>query len=176
MADNLTISTAGGNETVAADEISSVKYQRAKLIHGIDGTNDNDVARTNPLPVQTYPESGTIMAGSAQATIKFASISLTATGNVVAAPSDATKRIRVISLFMTLDVVVGDETYQFKDDAAGTAVTGLLGEASGAGTVVSVSMGFNPGGWFQALAGKPLELAILGAAPSAQGCLSYIEV
>jgi hypothetical protein len=47
MADN--ISVAG--KTIATDEISGAHYQRAKLIHGADGTNAGDVAAANPLPV-----------------------------------------------------------------------------------------------------------------------------
>lgn len=47
MSDNIAVAGA----TIAADEISSVHYQRAKLVHGVDGTNDGDVASSNPLPV-----------------------------------------------------------------------------------------------------------------------------
>jgi hypothetical protein len=53
MADDVTINVGSGGDAIAADDISSVKYQRIKLIHGIDGTNDGDVAATNPLPVST---------------------------------------------------------------------------------------------------------------------------
>lgn len=54
MADNTTLNSGAGGDVIASDDISSVKYQRIKLIHGADGTNDGDVARTNPLPVGTY--------------------------------------------------------------------------------------------------------------------------
>lgn len=54
MADNTTLNTGTGGDVIASDDISSVKYQRIKLVHGIDGTNDGDVARTNPLPVGNY--------------------------------------------------------------------------------------------------------------------------
>jgi len=50
VADNVAI-TAGVGTTIGADEIAAVKYQRIKLIHGADGTNDGDVATANPLPV-----------------------------------------------------------------------------------------------------------------------------
>lgn len=50
MADNVTI-TQGSGTDIGADEISGVKYQRIKLIHGADGTNDGDVSSANPLPV-----------------------------------------------------------------------------------------------------------------------------
>jgi hypothetical protein len=50
MADNVLI-TPGTGDTVAADDISNVKFQRIKLIHGADGFNDGDVSSDNPLPV-----------------------------------------------------------------------------------------------------------------------------
>lgn len=50
MADNVNV-TEGSGKTVAGDDISSVIYQRVKLIHGADGTNDGDVASANPFPV-----------------------------------------------------------------------------------------------------------------------------
>lgn len=62
MADNTALNTMTGGDTIGADEISSVKYQRIKLIHGADGVNDGDVATGNPLPtVQT----GALPAGTA---------------------------------------------------------------------------------------------------------------
>lgn len=51
MADNVPI-TAGTGTDIATDDIASQHYQRMKLIHGADGTNDGDVAKTNPYPVQ----------------------------------------------------------------------------------------------------------------------------
>ena len=50
MADNVTLDTMSGGDTVAADDISGVKYQRVKLTLGADGVNDNDVASGNPIP------------------------------------------------------------------------------------------------------------------------------
>jgi len=51
MADNVTLDPGSGGDTVGADDISGVKYQRVKVIIGADGTNDGDVASGNPLPV-----------------------------------------------------------------------------------------------------------------------------
>lgn len=50
MADNVSLNTMTGGDTVGADDISGVKYPRNKLIIGVDGVNDGDVAATNPLP------------------------------------------------------------------------------------------------------------------------------
>lgn len=51
MADNFTANAGSGGSTFGSDDISSVQYPRIKLIQGADGTNDGDVSRTNPLPV-----------------------------------------------------------------------------------------------------------------------------
>ena len=58
MADNLDV-TPGTGATVAADEIASVKFQRIKIVHGPDGTNDGDVSKTNGLPVQASAPAAT---------------------------------------------------------------------------------------------------------------------
>ena len=50
MADNTTLNAGSGGDVIGSDDISSVKYQRIKLIFGPDGTNSGDVSRTNPLP------------------------------------------------------------------------------------------------------------------------------
>ena len=177
-ADGVTVSTAGGNEEIAADVVSGVKLQRIKAVHGIDGVNDGDVARTNPLPVQAYLESSKMHDGATQLTPKFAVINLTATGTLVAAV--ASKKIRVLALFMTIEVVTGDETYTFKSGAAGTALTGAIGDT--AMTVLAtvppipIVMPFNPLGWFETTAGVLLELSLAGTTPNAQGNLVYVEV
>lgn len=49
MADNSVLPATG--DVIAADDIGGVKFQRMKLAHGVDGVNDGDVAKTNPLPV-----------------------------------------------------------------------------------------------------------------------------
>ena len=52
MADDVTLNVMTGGSVVGADEITGVKYQRVKLIHGADGVNNGDVSTTNPLPVK----------------------------------------------------------------------------------------------------------------------------
>jgi hypothetical protein len=42
MADNISLNAGSGGDTVAADDISSVKYQRVKLAAGGDGAVSND--------------------------------------------------------------------------------------------------------------------------------------
>lgn len=50
MADNFQTNSASGGDVFGADDISSVKYPRLKIIIGADGTNDGDVSSANPLP------------------------------------------------------------------------------------------------------------------------------
>jgi hypothetical protein len=58
VADNVAI-TAGSGTSIAADDISSVFYQRVKVTWGPDGTaNDADVATGKPLPVQLRTATG----------------------------------------------------------------------------------------------------------------------
>jgi len=51
MADNVAI-TAGSGTSIAADDISSVFYQRVKISHGADGSA-TDTSSAAPLPVGT---------------------------------------------------------------------------------------------------------------------------
>lgn len=53
MADNVAI-TAGSGTAIAADDISSVYYQRVKPTWGVDGVA-NDTNATTPMPVQETP-------------------------------------------------------------------------------------------------------------------------
>lgn len=50
MADNTTINTGSGGDSIATDDIGGVKYQRGKVTVGADGTNEGDVSSTFPLP------------------------------------------------------------------------------------------------------------------------------
>ncbi len=50
MADNTRLNPGSGGDDIASDDIGGIKFQRVKLIHGADGTNDGDVSSANPLP------------------------------------------------------------------------------------------------------------------------------
>ena len=50
MADNTTLNTGSGGDTIASDDISGVKHQRVKIQYGADGSA-TDVSDTNPLPI-----------------------------------------------------------------------------------------------------------------------------
>jgi len=183
MADNVSVSTAGGTETIGADEISSVKYQRTKLIYGPDGTNSGDVQEASatvkgPLPVAAYQATDFLMAAGLGLSPAFLPFTLTATGTLKSAETG--KKIRVLAVAMTIEVVTGDETYTFKSGAGGTALTGAFGDS--AMTVLATTppipivLPFNPLGWFESASGALLELALAGTTPNAQGCFVYVLV
>src|SRR5687767_6578816 len=92
MADNtqLNVTTSAGN-TIATDDIGGIHFQRVKLIHGADGTNDGDVATGNPLPVTA--NIGTVSSLATQATLAqvstFTNSTNTILGGAVAASSSA---------------------------------------------------------------------------------------
>lgn len=67
MADNSTLPATG--DVIASDDISGIKFQRMKLIHGADGVNDGDISNTNPLPTkQINPTTSTVISISASLT------------------------------------------------------------------------------------------------------------
>ncbi len=189
MAENILLSAGSGGDTIAADEIASVKHQRVKIQHGADGSA-TDVSTASPLPVEMDSQAltavlhtitaklatDTIQNGLTALTPKFAKIDVTATATLVAAV--AGKRIRVLSLTMTLDVQEGSEEYIFKSGAAGTALTGTLGGQTAASAVgpLVIDYSFSPVGHFETASGSLLELSISGGSPEANGSLVYVEV
>jgi hypothetical protein len=50
MADNTTLNTGSGGDTIATDDIGGVKHQRVKIQYGTDGAA-TDVSDSNPLPI-----------------------------------------------------------------------------------------------------------------------------
>lgn len=74
MTDNTVLNPGIGGDTIGSDDIAGIKYQRVKLIVGVDGTNDGDIAKTNPLPVTSIAttfsdHSGTITTGNTAQTL-----------------------------------------------------------------------------------------------------------
>ena len=176
MADNLLISTAGGNETVGTDQISSVHYQRTKLISGANDTNDGDVQRANasqigPLPVNAYLASDFIIVAGLGLTPKFKSISISAEADTSIVPGVSNKKIRVLA-FVFSKIDAGE--IQFETNAAGgTALTGTIEVVAATPFILP----FNPVGWFQTISdGDLLNLALTTGTATGAGCLTYIEV
>lgn len=59
MADNVTLNSMSGGSIVAADDISSVFYQRVKVAHGADGSA-TDTSSASPLPVRQAGATATL--------------------------------------------------------------------------------------------------------------------
>lgn len=194
MADGMTLAKIQAGGVLDSDEILGIDIPGQKIVLGDNSTNDGYVSTANPLPVGDAGGSltvdGTVIAtgdsigvrdstdvimnGSTELTPKFAVISLTATGTLVDGVTN--KKIRVLALAMTLDIVTGDETYTFNSAAGGTPKTGVLGDTSGASVTIPFVLGYNPLGWFETDAAALLELEIAGTTPNAQGMLTYVEV
>lgn len=89
MADNTTI-TEGVGKVIASDEIAGVNYQRIKLIHGADGTNDGDVSSANPLPTADATVNTTLgsPAQTGEAASATASLALEDGGNLADVATD----------------------------------------------------------------------------------------
>ncbi len=83
MADSFTANPGAGGDTFAADDISAVKYPRAKLIHGADGVNDGDVSNTNGLPVKLVATVGTVSTANSSSTPLGSSAAFTGTSENV---------------------------------------------------------------------------------------------
>lgn len=116
MADNVIIDVMTGGDSVAADDIGGIKFQRMKLIHGADGVNDGDVSTANPLPIRLYY--GTVAA----------SVGAGAVGTGVPRTTLASDDPAVVSLQIIDD---WDES----DRAKVNPIVGQAGVAGGAGAV-----------------------------------------
>lgn len=161
MAENVAI-TPGTGDIVGADDISSVKYQRVKIIQGVDGVNDGDVSSTDPLQVtlantganatavvvdgsaSTQPISGTVTATSGTAANLKAEVtgatagSGTATGAIrVELPTNGTGTIATVGAVTAISNAL----------PAGTNAIGKLSANSGVDIgdvdVTSISAGTN---------------------------------
>ncbi len=165
MADNIVVA----GRTIATDEIAGVDFQRAKLVHGVDGVNDGDVALTNPYPVNAFQNTGFLQSGSSQLTPKFAAIDAAGSGDNTIVAAVSGKKIRVLSLHVTMTGTL--VTIRFESGAAGTALTGQMQPLAGN----SITLPYSPLGWFETASGVLLNME-LGGAQSVDGCLVYIEV
>lgn len=76
MADNTTLNTGSGGDTIASDDVGGVKHQRVKIGYGTDGTA-TDVSTASPLPVGDAGGSLTVDDGGAALSIDDNGSSLT---------------------------------------------------------------------------------------------------
>ena len=80
MADDVTLNAGTGGDTIAADDILGIKYQRVKIALGANNTNDGDVASGNPMPVSDAGGSltidGTVTANAGSGTFAVSAAAL----------------------------------------------------------------------------------------------------
>lgn len=168
MADTFVTNAGSGGATFASDDIGGVHYPRLKLSHGADGTNDGDVARTNPLPVQAYQDVSTLRSGGDALTPARVIIDAATSGDNTLVAAVSGRRVRVLALFL---VAAGTVNVRFESGAGGTALTGQMNLVANTGFVLP----FNPVGWFETGINTLLNLE-LSAAVSVDGALTYVEV
>ena len=100
--------------------------------------------------------------------VKRAVIDAASSGNNTLVAAVTGKKIRVLALAMTMTGTA--VTIRFEDGAGGTALTGQMQPTQGQ----TVTLPFNPVGWFETSAATLLNLE-LGGAQSVDGVLVYIE-
>jgi hypothetical protein len=131
MADTVPI-TPGVGAPIATDEIGGVHHQRVKLVAGIDGVNDGDIAKTNPLPTRT----GIALARD----FSVAQISVGSVGFNQVIAADGAKSIKVLGWAFK---VAGAVAVKFRNDAGALDLTPAMPFAS------------NGDGWVQDIIGQP---------------------
>ena len=99
--------------------------------------------------------------------VKRAVIDAASSGNNTVVAAVTGKKIRVLALAMTMTGTA--VTIRFEDGASGTALTGRMQPPQGQ----TVTLPFNPVGWFETRAATLLNLE-LGGAQSVDGVLVYI--
>jgi hypothetical protein len=111
MADNLGY-TIGSGANIAADDVSSVFFQRVKITRGTDGVTDGDIAVTNPMPASV----------PAANSVTIMSVTTAATGTNYTAFSSQTCN--------SLDIVnTSSVAIEYRRGATGNAMTILSGSS-----------------------------------------------
>ena len=100
--------------------------------------------------------------------VKRAVIDAASSGNNTLVAAVTGKKIRVLAFAITMTGTA--VTIRFEDGAGGTALTGQMQPTQGQ----TVTLPFNPVGWFETSAATLLNLE-LGGAQSVDGVLVYIE-
>lgn len=168
------LSIAAGDNNIGNVDVVTLPALPA----GTNNIGDVDVltqpARSRTVDaISVAQQTDALMNGLTALTPKFANISAAASGDNTLVTAVASKKIRVLSLFM---MATGTVNAYIRDDA-GTPVN-LIGDATNKLTLVSGS-GFvlphNPLGWTETTSGEGLQLN-LSAAIGVAGCLTYVEV
>ncbi len=137
MADNITLNPGTGGDTLGADDIGGIKFQRIKLIYGDDGQNGGDVSKANPLPVQIINTARTelrfyAVAAAAGTTTTETAITLTrsagssATATAVSFTPTSGKRFKIVHISFAArghaTATIQSTTFNFRINAAGAVI------------------------------------------------------
>jgi hypothetical protein len=101
--------------------------------------------------------------------VKRAKIDGASSGDNTLVAAVTGKKIRVLALSATMTGTA--VTIRFESGAGGTALTGQMGPTAGQ----TITLPFNPVGWFETAAATLLNMELSGA-QSVDGVLVYIEV
>lgn len=128
------------------------------------------IAAGTNLIGKVYAKEGTdlIYDGTTALTPKFAVIDVASSGDNTILAAVASKKIRVLSLYLVASAAV---TVRFESGAGGTALSGQLQLTANGGFVLP----YNPLGWFETASNTLLNLELSGAT-SVDGGFVYIEV
>ena len=164
---NPTVPTVGG--VVLAYNGTTVDRMRGDTTYGldVDVTRLPAAARTTDS-IAAALATGVIMDGLNERTPKFAVINNNTNGDNTLVAAVASRKIRVVSLFV---VSAGTTTVRFESGASGTALTGTMPLVANVGFVLP----FNPAGWFETAVNTLLNME-LNAAVAVHGSLTYVEV
>lgn len=143
---------------------------------GTNNIGDVDVLSLPALPagtnllgrVSSSDETSTIYNGTTAITPKFAVLDAASSGDNTLIAAVASKKVRVLSLFL---VSAGAVNVRFESGAGGTALTGQMNLVANTGFVLP----YNPLGWFETASNTLLNLE-LSAAISVDGSIVYAEV
>lgn len=197
MADNTLINAGAGGDTIAADDVGGVKFQRMKLVLGADGVNAGDVAAGNPLPVQILAASpattviGTVqlqtLTKGAQGTLGASTQDLKDAGRAIVNAATVIAGVACVAVeaMVALDVsrdfaVVGSATSFGPSGTKRLRITGInVGFISTAAAVLSgrVSLRVNPAG--AAVVASPIHTTIAlpsGAALAQAGGTLFVPI
>lgn len=144
MADNVTLNAGSGGVALAADDISSVWYQRVKVTWGTDGTA-TDTDASNPLPV----DNALVVEDAAAAANPSGTIGMTVrqdeVGSTAITGADNDVQALRSNQFGELKVTqIPDSTSEFKYAVIDATVSGnnTLVAAPGAGVKIRVLSAF----------------------------------
>jgi hypothetical protein len=159
--------TPGSGKNVATYSFTT-EDSETKELQRIVLNNSSGVEIDQTATVNVAQDTSVIKLGATSLTPKFAKISLSATGDPVAAVTG--KKIRVLAYNL-----MGNGAVNAKFVSGGGAPSDLTGLKYIAAAGQGICAPFNPVGWFETVSGEKLTLN-LSASVAVGGELVYVEV